>query len=242
MSESKAKERTALQREEYAVGIGFPCGSTIPWQTAMALTRTVHVLAKYGIPVEVHPVAGSSLVTIARSVVLGEFLKTQSKFLFWIDSDIDWKPEDFLRVLGLTMRRGIVCAAYPLKQEPEQIILNFATDPPVLDEEGCVEITGVGLGFTCIRRDIIDEFAKTKSTVRHPGNNARILDAFRLDYTRTPDGEDLQFRGEDVAFFADLRALGHKVWLDSTISLGHVGNKVYRASLEEITPTGDSDV
>jgi hypothetical protein len=46
--------------------------------------------------------------------------------------------------------------------------------------------------------------------------------------TRPFHADDPGGGGEDVAFFADVRALGFKVWLDATINLGHVGAKVYR--------------
>jgi hypothetical protein len=38
-------------------------------------------------------------------------------------------------------------------------------------------------------------------------------------------------RGEDMAFFADLRDLGYTVWLYPNIQLGHIGTKTYRGDL-----------
>jgi hypothetical protein len=56
-----------------------------------------------------------------------------------------------------------------------------------------------------------------------------LIDAFVLDTKLHSDGVRHR-RGEDGAFFDDIRALGHKVWLDPTIELGHVGTKVYRVA------------
>jgi hypothetical protein len=36
-----------------------------------------------------------------------------------------------------------------------------------------------------------------------------------------------------MAFFADIRELGHKVWLDPAVNLGHVGTKEFRGSISE---------
>ena len=47
---------------------------------------------------------------------------------------------------------------------------------------------------------------------------------FRFD---EPNGEA---RGEDIAFFADVCDLGYKVNLDPTVTLGHIGEKEFRAS------------
>jgi hypothetical protein len=225
-----------MKRSEYSVGIGFPCGPDVPWQTTMALTRTVHALAVIGIPVNIHVVAGSSDVTIARSVVLDNFLAGSEKFLFWIDSDIVWRPDDFIRLLRLSKELGLVSAGYPLKRDPPDCIINFADAEPVSNDLGCFEVTGLGLGFTCVRRDLIDAFAATKPKMFHAGNGRTLIDAFRRDI-RVDDAGVRHERGEDGAFFFDMRQLGYKAWLDPTIQLGHVGTKEYRAELMEIPCT-----
>jgi len=216
-----------MERTEFSVGIGFPCGDYIPWRTTMSLARTVHALAAATVPANIHAVAGSSDVCIARDVVLTNFLAGAEQYLFWIDSDISWEPNDFIRVLRLTKELGVVCAAYPLKREPEECIINFVDDAAP-HPSGCVEIVGTGLGFTCVRRDIIDAFAATKEWMVHAGNGRSIIDAFYRPRKRHEDGK-LHAGGEDGGFFSDLRLLGHKVWLDPSICLGHNGSKEYRA-------------
>lgn len=218
---------------DYSVGIGFPCGSgMIPWQTTMSLVKTINMLARLGIPVNVYLIAGSSIVEIARDVTLGKYLGGNERFLFWVDADIVWEAGDFLRMLRLTKELGIVCAAYPLKREPPDIILNFVEKEPTLNQLGCVEVYGTGLGFTCIKREIVEQFAKSKEKMYHCGSDTEILDAFRLDTTPGDEGRR-NSRGEDMAFFHDLRELGHRIWLEPTISLGHVGMKEYRFPLDE---------
>lgn len=227
MGEAK---RRALTRAEYAVGICFPCGPTVPWQTTLSLARTVHALATLDIPVNIHAIAGSSDVVLARDAVLTRFLEVDDKFAFWIDSDIGWEPADFIRVLKLSKELGMACAAYPLKREPADCIVNFADAEPKPNALGCYELLSTGLGFTCIRRDVLDSFAATKDYMRHSGNGTMIIDAFdrrkRVDAAGVKSGV-----GEDCAFFDDMRALGHKLWLDPTIVLDHIGQKAYRAQL-----------
>ena len=65
----------------------------------------------------------------------------------------------------------------------------------------------------------------------HAGNGRMILDALRVDKTVHADGS-VHARGEDGAFFADLKAIGHQAWLDPSIRLGHVGAKEYRVPPE----------
>lgn len=229
---SPVKQRIQRPRPEYSVGIGFPCKDDVPFQTTMSLTRTVHYLTQHGVPLDIHAVWGSSLVTIARDRILDAFLESMNKYLFWIDSDIVWTPADFLQVLGLTSKLGLVVAAYPLKRDAAECVINFEGCDPQPNEHGCVEVAGLGLGFTCVRRDLMEAFAATKEKMYHAGNNCMITDAFNEARTRDASGQK-RAGGEDGQFFADMRALGYKAWLVPTISLGHAGSKEYRVKLEE---------
>ena len=224
-----------MSREEYAVGIGFPCGDYLPWRTSMSLARTAHTAGMIGVPLNIYVTAGSSDVCVARDAVLTQYLTGKEHYLFWIDSDITWQPEDFFRVLRLTKELGVVCATYPIKREPEECIINFV-EPPVTHSTGCVEIRGTGLGFCCVRRDIIDAFAATKEYMVHDGNGREIINAFYRPRKRHEDGR-VHAGGEDGGFYDDLRALGHKIWLDPTICLGHNGSKEYRTKM--INPAAD---
>jgi hypothetical protein len=195
----------------------------------MSLARTAHAAAVAGVPLNIHAVAGSSDVCVARDVVLTNFLDGREQFLFWIDSDISWEPQDFFKLLRLAKDLGVVCATYPLKRDSGDCVVNFVEDAEP-HATGCVEIIGTGLGFTCVRRDIIDAFVKTKGMMVHDGNGRNILDAFYRPRKVHADGK-VHAGGEDGGFFDDLRALGHKIWLDPTICLGHVGSKEYRVKM-----------
>ena len=52
------------------------------------------------------------------------------------------------------------------------------------------------------------------------------------------DDEGGEARGEDFAFFADVRALGYDVCLDPRALLGHVGTKNYKRSVLECIGEG----
>lgn len=216
---------------DLAVDIGFPTGATVPWQTTMSLAKTVKACTQRRIDVGVCCIAGSSVVTWARDKVLDTFLnERQSKHLFWIDSDIVWEPGDFIRLLALATRYGVVCGTYAQKTEAQGLVIHrenitdFAVNP-----HGLLEIDGAGLGFTVVSREIMQELSDTKPLVYDPAGQRSIRSVFRLD-TMDRGGPHPYVRHEDVAFFADLRELGHKVWLDPTIRLGHVGAREYRSN------------
>lgn len=212
---------------ELSVAIGFPTGPTLPWPTALSLARTTHACAMRGIDVTIDYVAGSSIITTARSMVVQRFLKGNKKRLFWIDSDIEWEPEDFLRLLGMSAQLDIVCGAYPLKREDQKafVIRNPDLTKVTINPLGCIKVQGTGLGFCVMTRDVIAKIVATKPQVMNQGSGEIMPDVFRID---TFQG---LLRGEDIAFFDDLMALGYEIWLDPTIELGHVGHKVFRGDV-----------
>lgn len=218
----------SVNPSELSVAVGFPCGAQLPWQTAFSLAATVKACTQRRINVELNGIAGSSVVTWARDKVLDEFLRGSEQYLFWIDSDIRWEPADFIRLLVLSSQYGVVCAAYAQKTEAQTIVIrrpnleHFDINP-----HGLLSVEGAGLGFTVVPRAIAEELAATKPWVYDPAEQRSIRSVFRID-TVDRGHEHQDVRHEDIAFFADIRDLGHPVWLDPTIQLGHVGPREYR--------------
>lgn len=222
-------ETISLDPASLTVDIGFPTGNFVPWQTAMSLAKTVKACTENRINCGVACIAGSSIVTWARTKVLDTFLQGKANYLFWIDSDMTWQPKDFIRLLALSTKYGVVCATYAQKNEAQTIVirhddlLTFTINP-----HGLVKVKGAGLGFTVMPRAIVEKVADSKPLVYDPSEQRSIRDVFRLD-TVDRGHEHPDVRHEDVAFFSDIIDLGHDVWLDPTVKLGHMGTREYKA-------------
>lgn len=209
------------------VMVGMPIGSgSVPWPTAVSLMSTVRACDKAGVPIKIEAPAGGSVVQWARSMTAEAFLKSDFTHLFWIDSDIVWSPDDFFRLVGFAAMLDVVGATYPFKKEPVGFLINLIEDAEGNGEVnglGCVKIRSMGIGFTIFKRAVIEKVAATKPRVMDRINGVEYADIFRVDRT-AQNGP----RGEDVAFFDDVREAGFDVWLDPSIRLGHVGQKIYR--------------
>lgn len=193
----------------------------------MSLAKTVKACTQQKIDIEVACIAGSSVVTWARSKVLDTFLKGTSGRLFWIDSDIVWEPRHFLRMLALSSRYPVICACYAQKTDAQTIVIRHPDLKTLeINSHGLAKVQGAGLGFTVITREVAERLAESKPLIYDPAGQCNIRDVFRLD-TVDRGHEFPDCRHEDVAFFADLIDLGYDVLLDVTIQLGHVGSKVY---------------
>jgi hypothetical protein len=208
------------------VMIGIPCGPQLPWQTVQSLVETVVLLKEKDIPFELTMVAGSSIIESARTKVANKFLQSRCNRMFMIDSDVTWEAKSFVKLLALSVHMPVVCGAYPAKMDPCTFLMGpTATKTVTMNEWGCLPIDGMGLGFCVVQRDVIDELARYAPKLTFHDEPAPVAHIFRCDQINGA------FRGEDMAFFADVNNAGYKVYLDPTITLGHVGTKVYSGTI-----------
>lgn len=224
-----------------SVMLMMPVHRDLPWQTVKSLIETHSLMQARGIPFNIQMQVGGSIIEAARSKGAYHFLKSDCNRLFWVDSDIEWGANDFLRLVAISSKLDVVGASYPFKREPTQFAMATGElNGSESNELGCIPVTGFGMGFTVVSRAVIEELSKRSPVVRFPDVDEPIPHIFHCDISRG------DFRGEDVAFFADIRALGITVYLDPTIALGHVGSKSYRGRIgdhlipvQPETPTKD---
>lgn len=208
-----------------SVMLAIPVNRDLPWQTAQSLIETVMTLKDKGIDFDVQFVVGSSIVEVARSKVADVFLQGNKTRLFMLDSDQAWKAKDFIRLLALSTKMPVVVAAYPAKRDPPTFLISPPEGDVMTNEWGCLPINGLGLGFAVVQRDVMQALADKAPKLVFPDSAEPVAHIFRCD---TVDGV---FRGEDMAFFADVRALGHTVFLDPSVSVSHIGAKAYGGSI-----------
>lgn len=211
-----------------SVMVGIPAGRDLPALTVRSLIATFTKCQALGVPCQLGMVTGSAVIQWARDEVADLFLQSDANRLFWIDSDMVWQPEDFIRLLALSTRRGVVCAAYPAKRDQPTFFVNYDKAQPLeRDELGLLDINGVGLGFTVMTREVVESLAARSDRVADEISGKSMASIFRID----TNGRNR--RGEDMAFFSDIRNAGYRVCLDPSVNLGHVGQKEYRGSIAD---------
>ncbi len=208
------------------VQIGIPVAGTFHPLHAMCQARTAYCLSQHNLAFDLKYQYGCSIVEQARNFVADNFLASECTHLFMIDSDITWTEKDFIRLLALATKMECVAAIYPVKREPETWMLSTRGKRTV-NEYGCLPIDGIGLGFCCVQRKVIQGLALKAQKVRFPDRDHPVPRIFSCDVNEG------HFRGEDIHFCADVKSLGYDVWLDPAIELGHIGSKEYRGSFLE---------
>lgn len=211
-----------------SVFVAIPAHRDLPPQTVISLLKTQRVLDKNNIPAEVLIEPGISDVEIVRSMCVHRFLETPATKLFWIDSDMTWEPDAFMRMLALSGKVDVVCGAYPAKEEP----LRFHLGTPgrvAMNEYGCIPCRGGGLGFCIVNRPVIEQLAAKAPSIKYP--RATFPDSMATIPLMFHKGDwEGDFLTEDVMFFREVEALGYQAWCDPVITLGHIGSKTYEGA------------
>lgn len=152
-----------------------------------------------------------------KEIGSGEF--TYDK-IFWIDSDIEWTPEDFERLLKSDL--DIVSGIYVTG--PEKIVAahfpdemgrpTFIRSVEFMLHEEPVEVGGVGFGFVAMKRGVFENTERPWFLIR------------RIKW------DDVDFYtnvGEDYSFCAAAQAAGYKIWIDPKVKVNHHKEAVYSA-------------
>jgi hypothetical protein len=217
-----------IKLDGLSVMVGIPATRDFhPW-TVKSILATSQMCQRMRIPCQLGLVAGNAVVQWARDEVVDIFLQSQANRLFWIDSDIVWKPEDFMRMLALSQLREVICATYPAKiDQPTFYVNHDKTKPLEADDLGLLDVWGVGLGFTVMRREVVERLVAKAPRIYDEISGKDVAEVFKVGAVRG------KRRGEDMAFFEDIRDLGYKVWLDPQVDLGHIGVKKYEGSVKD---------
>jgi len=178
--------------------------------------RTVQTLEQLGVRYDWLTEKNESLVHRARMEMTATFLKTAHSHLFWIDSDIEFSPEDVAALWNLNA--DISCGCYAMKKRDKQWFAAWKDGKLVkdLDQfEGPIEVDYCGTGFLLIRREVIETLAAKAE--KWEGANGPVPALFM-----TPIHNGC-LESEDYHFCRIAREAGYKIMMEPNVRLGHYG-------------------
>lgn len=213
---------------------------------AIAMALFTEQAIKCGVIVRFGYVSGCSIVSRARNLLVAEFLKTDATDLLFIDSDINFEPNDALRLLAWASDRDIVAGIPRLKAKEMMFTVTLDKNPDesiIADELGLLKAKRVPTAFMMVKRRVFEKLYDEHPEWRHYDKIQKNTIASIFDF-QTINGECL---GEDTLFCDRAREHGFGVWVDPNIKLGHVGSYEYeglyaRDGLTTALPTVMSDV
>jgi hypothetical protein len=235
--------------------VATPCyGGQVTSLYTLSLLGLQHACAEIGIGLSFGLIAGDSLITRARNLVVQQFLATpEATHLLFIDADIGFSPEQALALLAAD--KDICGAIYPLKRLDWERIrshakagienlaastLNYVVDlkegEPSPPKDDFFRVKYLGTGFMLIRREVFarmaERYPETKFKKIHLGLN---IDANETEahafFDCMIDPESGEYLSEDYTFCKRWTAMGGEIWAYANSRLAHVGTHVFEGDL-----------
>jgi hypothetical protein len=197
---------------------------------ADSLVNTIRMAEKEDIQIQPIYTSYDSLVQRARNSLFQLALTGGYDDLFFIDSDCEWDPEWFLRLLKRP--EPIVGGALIKKTQTEGYTVKL-TDKNLKysQDQKLIEVDGVGTGFMKISRFALEKLWDISEPYISEGEEHRMICDLKI-----LDGDLIS---EDYVIADKWRGLGYKIWLDPTITLNHIGVKKYKGDFNKfITKLG----
>lgn len=138
--------------------------------------------------------------------------------IFWIDSDIEWTVEDFIKLYDSPL--DIISGLYIVDLTGKVACADFGKaglPRPVYDKDfitkGPIEMFGVGFGFVAIKSGVFENMPRPWFKVRS------------LKWEQYPVEINI---GEDYSWCMNARESGFKIYVNPSVRVAHHKGIVYR--------------
>jgi len=188
-----------------------------------AIARSRQALHDAGIQTAYALLQGNCHVDDARNAIVRDFLASDCAELVFLDADVDWEPEQLVRLCGHDL--DLVGGVYPYRREGGDTMPVRMKPGARIGPDGILEVEGLPTGFMRIRRRVLERVAQ-----RSPKYWDK-LDLTALVFDRPDPDEEGTRWGGDIAFCRKWAALGGRLYADAEMRLGHTATIVVRDSL-----------
>lgn len=139
--------------------------------------------------------------------------------LFWIDSDIEWEPQDFYRLYNSD--KEIISGLYAL-DPAGSVAVNYPNDRGVPTRVNKVEfllhdepvaVGGVGFGFLCVKSGVFESIPRPWFLIG------------KVQWS--PESEMRVNVGEDYSWCGKAQQAGYTIWVDPLVKVRHHKETVY---------------
>lgn len=225
---------------KFNVFFATPCyGGMLTDQYFLSMFRMSQTLMQHSINFRITTLRNESLISRARNILTAMFLDSDCTHLMFIDSDIEFQPEDILRALAYD--KPVIAGAYPKKALPVQYAINFKFVNPetrqIRVENGAVEVLDASTGFFLIKRETIEKMILAHPEL-HYRNDSNIDTKLNKHcyalFDTMIDPDDNRYLSEDYTFCRRWQKLGGEIWLDPNTKLNHVGSYTFEGDVSKI--------
>jgi hypothetical protein len=233
--------------------IGTPTyENTINLQYMISISETLVFAAKNNINIDIKFGTNDSLIPRVRNNIVDYFINNDYDYLFFIDSDIAFKKEDFFYMIQLAVmeNKDFIAAAYPIKNivwdniaiALENNLIETSNDFDkysgrhsawFLDYDKKINKTipqkanVVSSGFMLLSKNIFREYRNAFPERKYTDyDNIEKFSYFWCGI----DEESKQYLSEDYMFCLETRRIGFDIWLCPWVNLTHTGTYTFQGS------------
>jgi glycosyltransferase involved in cell wall biosynthesis len=217
----------------------------------MSLIRLMLFLKEKGVSISAVCISFESLICRARNASIAYFLSDpEATHMMFIDSDIEFDPEDVLRMLKAD--RDIIAGFYPHKylnlgylesalakkeKDPLELATHTCglTDLPVPSDSEVINVEYAPTGFMLMKRCVFERLITLHPDRRYDNDidgymsadQDKFFNIFRVDVNPA----NRKYESEDYGFCSLWRECGGRVAALTNVSLAHHGWYGYRGNL-----------
>ena len=211
-----------------------------PYITSLA--QTCRLLTHMGVDWRYMELSGDSYVHRARNTMVDMFLRDpDATDLFFIDSDMSWDPQAFVKMCLLP--DDVVGAAYPVKNNweawtsiPQLQVENGATNirgRDLGDGTALIEASVLAGGFVRIKRRVFEAFKnKYPDLWYHEPTTDKENPEYKFTAFYGAESIDHKFYGEDHCFAKRLRDMGIQMFIYPNVDIVHWGYKDFAGNYD----------
>lgn len=205
--------------------LATPCydGRLDVWYTN-SLCNTIKMAAE--LKVEIVPlwVSFDALIQRARNDTMHIALEKQVDAVIWIDSDIEWQPEWFFKLLDYP--QDVVGGTYRKKGDKEEYVIRQLTQRAPDPLTGLVEVDGLGTGFVKMSKAAVQYLWDASEPYIDP----KDMQERRMIFDVVIENKSLI--SEDIHAFNTLQRGGFACYLDPKMVCNHIGPYKFVGSSE----------
>jgi glycosyltransferase involved in cell wall biosynthesis len=188
-----------------------------------SLCNTIKLAREKDIDIIPMWVSFDALLQRARNDTIQLALETECDDIIFIDTDIEWQPEWFFKLLEYDV--DVVGGTYPKKGYKEEYVIR-QLQRKLPNADGLIEVDGLGTGFVRLSNKAMQYLWDTSAKYIDPKDNKER----RMIFDVVVQNESLV--SEDIHMFNKLTTGGFKVYLDPTMTCNHTGPKKFTGSFE----------
>ncbi len=201
-----------MENKKPSICVLIPAYGTVPVKSFASIT-TLLMNSGRKFPINVL-ILESTIIFESRNILLEEFLKTNSDYAFFLDSDMI-VPSDLIEKLVEQDKDVISSLAFTRTMPPRPAIRKKIGESYQTIEDypqnALIEVDAVGLYSMLIKREAVQ----------------KILDQTKGNFFDIKRNEKGELKGEDIIFCENIKKSGFKIFVHTGIKIGHYGGIIF---------------